>query len=133
MARTAAEFIDQLLSPKNRWSYALWVILLFNCLGDSQKYHEWTSVYYWVFRVLAAFFGLTWVMVTLSRLREFNWSLWWMIPFALPWLGLIWMFKFPRGGRSIGLAILATWFLSQSFLIFKNGRDSEAQEAVRNT
>ena len=129
MTGTFANFMDRVLTPKNRWSFALWTILLFNCLGDAQKFHYWTSVQFWLFRSLAAFFGIVWFMSSMSRLREFGWSLWWIIPFTLPWFGLIWTFRFPPGGRSVGLAILVVWFVSQSFLILKNARTAPGKEA----
>ena len=128
MSVTPAKCMDRVLSPKNRWSYALWTILLFNCVGDSQKFHELASVQFWLFRALAVIFGLAWLITTLSRLREFGWSLAWVIPFTLPWLGLIWTFGFPAGGRSFGLAILAIWFVSQSFLILKNPRAPDGRK-----
>ena len=75
---------------------------------------------FWLCGFLAAFFGFLWFITTLSRLREFGWSFWWIIPFVFTWLGLVWIFWWHPGKAAI--AVLAVWIASQSFLILKDGR-----------
>ena len=132
MVATPAKFMDKLLRPKSRWAYALWTILAFNFLSDSHKNPDWTTVEFWLFRSMAVFFFLAWFAATLSRLREFRWSLWWVIVFTLPWIGLIWTFWWNPG--RIGIAVFALWFALQSVLILKDGRPApDTQEAEAKT
>lgn len=130
MAETPAQFVEKLLSPKSRFSYALWTVLLFNGIAGSRK-GLYDSVYFWLYGVQAIFFGLVWFITTLSRLREFGWSLWWIIPFTLTWLGLLWIFWWDPGRVSI--AVLALWFVLQSILLLKNGRHASDEEEAEKT
>jgi|SRR6516165_2016414 hypothetical protein len=128
MDDTPAQVINRLLSPKSRFSYALWTVLLFNGIVGARK-GRYDSVYFWLYGVQAVFFGLVWIVATLSRLREFGWSLCWIIPFTLTWIGVIWIFLWDPGRMAIG--VLAVWFVAQSFLILKNGRSATDANAAK--
>jgi hypothetical protein len=123
------QVINRLLSPKSRFSYALWILLLFNGIAGSRR-GRYDSDYFWLYGAQAVFFGIVWIIATLSRLREFGWNLWLILPYTLTWFGLIWIFFWDPG--RIALAILAVWFIAQSFLVLKNGRSTtgpkEAEE-----
>lgn len=131
MPDTPAQFMDKLRRPKSRWAYGLRIVLTFNSINDSHKTRDWTSVGFWLCRVLAHFFGLVWFTTTLSSLREFGCNLWWITVFTLPWFGVIWIFWWNPG--RLGIAALALWFVSQSLLILKNDRPGpHAREAQGN-
>jgi hypothetical protein len=131
MADRPAQFMDKLLRPKNRLAYALWTVLTFNFINDSHKIPDWTSIAFWPCRLLATFFGLAWFTTTLSRLREFSCSPWWIVAFTLPWLALICVFWWDPG--RIGIVALVIWLVAQSVLIFKNDRATHDAKEIEGT
>jgi hypothetical protein len=99
--------------------YALWSILLFNGLAGLHRSPP-GSFYFWLYGGEALFFGFVWPWATLSRLREFGWSLWWAIALVLPWCGLIWALW--RGRGIVAISVFAFWLAVQSMLVLKRSR-----------